>query len=192
MKWKNEKQGWRRQGGIYLYYLCWLLKIALMWCFAVARRDIAWDYDSSSEGWVAREDTSMHWISGSGLIIGSTTGLNPHIDSPTFSLLAGYQERTVAALRLRYVCTPIVPDELFFSVPYLKYYFLINNIQIRYLGRSRQGRLDIRIGGHPGLEIGAPQMAWGMQLDKVPLAPKVVDSSNTLGMVSGWVHVFGL
>ncbi len=74
-----------------------------MWCFAVARTDIAWDYDASSEGWIAKEDTSMQWITGSGLIIGSTTGLNPHIDSPTFSRIVGYQERTVAALRLRYV-----------------------------------------------------------------------------------------
>ncbi len=65
------------------------------------------------------------------------------------------------------------------------HYFLTNSIHIRYLGKSERGRLDIRIGGRPGLEMGASQMVWGMELDKIPLVPKVIDSSNTLGMVSG-------
>ncbi len=93
-----------------LHYLYWLLKMTLIWHYAVARTLIAWDYDASSEGWVAKEDTSMQWIAGSGFIIGSTTGLNPHIDSPIFSLMAGYQERTVVALRLRYECQSYLMD----------------------------------------------------------------------------------
>ncbi len=74
----------------------------------------------------------------------------------------------------------------------LYFFFSTNNIRIKYLGRNERGRVDIRIGGHPGLEIGVSQMAWGMQLDKIPLAPKVVDSSNTIGMVSVvvCVHIF--
>ncbi len=96
-------QGWQ-QRGLCRYYLYCLLKMVWMWCFVFAKIDIVWDYDTSSEGWVANEDTTMQWVAGSGLIIGSTTGLNPHIDSPTFSQIVGFQERTVVALRLRYMC----------------------------------------------------------------------------------------
>ncbi len=58
MKRKCEIRGWR-QRGMRLHYLYWLLKMTLIWHYAVARTLIAWDYDASSEGWVAKEDTSM-------------------------------------------------------------------------------------------------------------------------------------